>query len=153
MRTFQQSSPPNEESHKVYYAKTLRLTSDQLVSSAYQSTCVCRFTDNTFLQKQLQLNDGANTITFSVTSSYSGQASCTARIFLWDESDQVVISDIDGTITKCVILAMPMRNDRALLIFSCVQIGRSWSRFRGNWPRLDSFRCSQALHRHHQQRL
>lgn len=54
----------------------------------------------TCLQKQLKLKKGANTITFSVTSSYSGVASCTARIFLWDASDHIVISDIDGTITK-----------------------------------------------------
>ena len=42
------------------YAKSLRLTSDQL--------------------KQLNLRKGANQITFSVTSSYSGVATCTARI-------------------------------------------------------------------------
>ena len=62
------------------YAKSLRLTSDQL--------------------KQLNLRKGANQITFSVTSSYSGVATCTARIFLWESTHQVVVSDIDGTITK-----------------------------------------------------
>nr|XP_019001650.1 uncharacterized protein I203_05853 [Kwoniella mangroviensis CBS 8507]OCF65111.1 hypothetical protein I203_05853 [Kwoniella mangroviensis CBS 8507] len=62
------------------YAKTLRLSSDQL--------------------KSLHLKPGPNTIQFSVTSSYSGLATCTSRIFLWEETDQVVISDIDGTITK-----------------------------------------------------
>lgn len=60
------------------YAKTLRLTSDQL--------------------KQLDLKSGANTITFSLTAS--GVAACTARIFVWDNSDSIVVSDIDGTITK-----------------------------------------------------
>ena len=60
------------------YAKTLRLTSDQL--------------------KQLDLKPGANTITFSLTAS--GVAACTARIFVWDNSDSIVVSDIDGTITK-----------------------------------------------------
>lgn len=62
------------------YAKTLRLTSDQL--------------------KSLDLKKGANTISFSVTSSYSGVAMCTARIFLWDSTHRIVVSDIDGTITK-----------------------------------------------------
>lgn len=62
------------------YVKTLRLTSDQL--------------------KQLPLRKGANSITFSVTSSYSGVATCHARIFLWDCERPVVVSDIDGTITK-----------------------------------------------------
>lgn len=68
---------PEEEKR---YAKTLRLTSDQL--------------------KQLNLKPGPNTIQFSVTSSYSGMAVVSARIFLWEDTDQIVISDIDGTITK-----------------------------------------------------
>ncbi|KAI9319622.1 Lipin/Ned1/Smp2-domain-containing protein, partial [Dichotomocladium elegans] len=62
------------------YAKTLRLTSEQL--------------------KSLGLKKGPNTITYSVTSAYQGTASCTAQIFFWDYDIQIVISDIDGTITK-----------------------------------------------------
>lgn len=68
---------PDEIKH---YAKTLRLTSDQL--------------------KSLNLKPGPNTVQFSVSSSYSGYAVVTARIFLWESTDQVIISDIDGTITK-----------------------------------------------------
>lgn len=60
------------------YAKTLRLTSDQL--------------------KQLDLKPGANTVTFSLSAS--GVVACTARIFVWDHTDLIVVSDIDGTITK-----------------------------------------------------
>lgn len=41
-------------------------------------------------------------MSFSVRSSYSGYATCTSRIFLWESDYQVVISDIDGTITKYV---------------------------------------------------
>lgn len=52
------------------------------------------------LQKALHLKSGANTITFSLSAS--GVIACTARIFLWDSTDLVVVSDIDGTITKCV---------------------------------------------------
>ncbi|KAI8968547.1 Lipin/Ned1/Smp2-domain-containing protein [Mycotypha africana] len=62
------------------YAKTLRLTSDQL--------------------KQLNLKKGVNTISFSVSSAYQGTATCAAKIFFWDHDIQIVISDIDGTITK-----------------------------------------------------
>jgi phosphatidate phosphatase LPIN len=62
------------------YAKTLRLTSDQL--------------------KSLQLKKGVNTISFSVSSAYQGTATCAAKIFYWDYGISVVISDIDGTITK-----------------------------------------------------
>ncbi|KAI5114734.1 hypothetical protein M0805_002921, partial [Coniferiporia weirii] len=59
------------------FAKTLRLTSDQL--------------------KQLHLNPGMNSITFSLSAS--GVTACTASIFLWESTDSVVVSDIDGTIT------------------------------------------------------
>lgn len=62
------------------FAKTLRLTSDQL--------------------KSLPLKKGVNTISFSVTSAYQGTATCVAKLFLWDANIKVVISDIDGTITK-----------------------------------------------------
>ncbi|RCH96827.1 hypothetical protein CU098_007307 [Rhizopus stolonifer] len=62
------------------YAKTLRLTSDQL--------------------KSLNLKKGMNTITFSVSSAYQGTATCAAKIFYWHHDIQIVISDIDGTITK-----------------------------------------------------
>ncbi|KAK0523429.1 lipin Ned1, partial [Tilletia horrida] len=78
------------------FIKTLRLSSDQL--------------------KSLNLKKGMNTISFSVTSSYSGVATCTARIFLWDSSFQVVVSDIDGTITK---------SDALGHVFT--MIGRDWT--------------------------
>ncbi|KAI8881765.1 LNS2-domain-containing protein [Backusella circina FSU 941] len=70
---------PEEEPRKIY-AKTLRLTSEQL--------------------KSLGLQKGVNTISFSVTSAYQGTAICSAKIFYWDHDIQIVISDIDGTITK-----------------------------------------------------
>lgn len=78
------------------YAKTLRLTSDQL--------------------KSLNLRKGSNSITFSVTSSYSGVATCTARIFLWESNHKIVVSDIDGTITK---------SDALGHVFT--MIGRDWT--------------------------
>ena len=37
-------------------------------------------------------------MTFSLSTT--GLATCTARIFLWDSLDHIVVSDIDGTITK-----------------------------------------------------
>ena len=63
------------------YAKTLRLTSDQL--------------------KALNLKPGENTMSFSVN-----RATCQAYMFYWTYDVPIVISDIDGTITKyalCVI--------------------------------------------------
>lgn len=57
------------------YAKTLRLTNDQL--------------------KSLDLKSGANNMSFTVNKS-----TCTAIIYYWRHDVPVVISDIDGTITK-----------------------------------------------------
>ncbi|KAH9176429.1 Lipin/Ned1/Smp2-domain-containing protein [Lactarius sanguifluus] len=75
------TSPPSQgkqNGSQVRYAKSLRLTSEQL--------------------QALDLRPGANTITFSLASS--GVVACAARIFLWEHTDSVVVSDIDGTITK-----------------------------------------------------
>ncbi|KAI1629045.1 Lipin/Ned1/Smp2-domain-containing protein [Exophiala viscosa] len=57
------------------FAKTLRLTSDQL--------------------KALNLKRGENQISFTVN-----RATCTAYMFYWTADVPIVISDIDGTITK-----------------------------------------------------
>ncbi|GEM06033.1 lipin 1 [Rhodotorula toruloides] len=66
--------------------------------------------------KSLKLKKGMNNISFSVRSSYSGIATCTSRIFLWESDFQVVISDIDGTITK---------SDALGHVFT--MIGRDWT--------------------------
>ncbi|XP_041791171.1 phosphatidate phosphatase LPIN1 isoform X2 [Chelmon rostratus] len=67
-------------SGSVYYKKTLRLTSEQLVS--------------------LQLKEGPNDVVFSVTTQYQGTCRCHGTIYLWSWDDKIVISDIDGTITR-----------------------------------------------------
>lgn len=51
-------------------------------------------------QESLNLRDGANTVVFSVTTQYQGTCRCEAAIYLWNYDDKIVISDIDGTITK-----------------------------------------------------
>uniref|UniRef100_A0A3Q4HYS8 phosphatidate phosphatase n=1 Tax=Neolamprologus brichardi TaxID=32507 RepID=A0A3Q4HYS8_NEOBR len=66
----------------VSYKKTLRLTSEQLLS--------------------LQLQDGPNDVVFSVTTQYQGTCRCQGTIYLWNWDDKIIISDIDGTITRCV---------------------------------------------------
>jgi len=55
-----------------------------------------------FLQWQasLRLKDGLNDATFSVTTQYQGTTRCHCNIYLWQWDDQIVVSDIDGTITK-----------------------------------------------------
>jgi phosphatidate phosphatase LPIN len=71
------SPPPGHDSStdSKSYVKTLRLTSEQL--------------------KSLNLKPGMNEISFSVN-----RATCTANMYLWRYDVPVVISDIDGTITK-----------------------------------------------------
>ncbi|PKK23779.1 lipin 3 [Columba livia] len=62
------------------YKKSLRLSSEQI--------------------GRLNLQDGPNEVAFSVTTQYQGTCRCEATIYLWNWDDKVVISDIDGTITK-----------------------------------------------------
>uniref|UniRef100_A0A8C4WCF1 phosphatidate phosphatase n=1 Tax=Gopherus evgoodei TaxID=1825980 RepID=A0A8C4WCF1_9SAUR len=50
--------------------------------------------------KKLNLQNGPNEVMFSVTTQYQGTCRCEATIYLWNWDDKVVISDIDGTITK-----------------------------------------------------
>ncbi|NXX17493.1 LPIN1 phosphatase, partial [Podargus strigoides] len=64
----------------VSYKKTLRLTSDQL--------------------KSLKLKNGPNDVTFSVTTQFQGTCRCEGTIYLWNWDDKLIISDIDGTITR-----------------------------------------------------
>lgn len=62
------------------YRKTLRLSSQQIES--------------------LNLNPGVNEVEFSVTTAYQGTSRCKCYLFKWKHSDRVIISDIDGTITR-----------------------------------------------------
>ncbi|KAL9595228.1 MAG: hypothetical protein Q9179_005067 [Wetmoreana sp. 5 TL-2023] len=73
------------------YAKTLRLTSEQL--------------------KSLHLKPGRNVISFSVN-----RATCSAYMYYWTYDVPIVISDIDGTITKSDALGHVLN-----------MIGRDWT--------------------------
>ena len=83
------------------YAKSLRLTSEQLVGP-FAELCVNKPMFNPSLQKSLKLKYGSNTVKFEVASGIQGKAICRAKIFLWKHDAKVVISDVDGTITKYV---------------------------------------------------
>lgn len=54
------------------------------------------------LQGSLKLREGLNDITFSITTQYQGTCRCEGTIYLWNWDDKIIISDIDGTITKFV---------------------------------------------------
>eukprot|EP00095_Tigriopus_kingsejongensis_P000826 snap_masked-scaffold63_size435493-processed-gene-2.4 protein:Tk00826 transcript:snap_masked-scaffold63_size435493-processed-gene-2.4-mRNA-1 annotation:"phosphatidate phosphatase lpin3" len=66
------------------YKKTLRLSSEALI--------------------KLNLRPGVNEATFSVTTAYQGTSWCKCHIYKWKYTDKIVVSDIDGTITKSDVL-------------------------------------------------
>jgi phosphatidate phosphatase LPIN len=78
------------------YHKTTRLSSDLIM--------------------KLNLQPGSNEIVFSVTTALQGTTKITSNIFLWNYDDKVIVSDIDGTITKSDVWG------QVLPIF-----GRDWS--------------------------
>jgi phosphatidate phosphatase LPIN len=88
------STPPSSATAgdpNLNYAKTLRLTSDQLLA--------------------LNLTPGENAMSFTVN-----RATCQAYMYLWKHDNPVVISDIDGTITKSDALGHVLN-----------MIGRDWT--------------------------
>ena len=84
------NSSDSDLGEKKRYKKSMRLTSDQLAG--------------------LNLQKGINEIEFSVTTAIQGTSRCICHIYLWHHTDKVVISDIDGTITRSDVLGqfLPM---------------------------------------------
>ncbi|KAJ0776584.1 putative phosphatidate phosphatase [Helianthus annuus] len=66
--------------------------------------------------QSLNLTEGKNTVTFKFSTAVLGNQQVDARIFLWKWDTHIVISDVDGTITKSDVLGqfMPM-------------VGKDWS--------------------------
>ncbi|KAE8667056.1 Phosphatidate phosphatase PAH2 [Hibiscus syriacus] len=64
----------------------------------------------------LNLKDGRNMITFSFSTRVLGTQQVDAHLYLWKWNAKIVISDVDGTITKSVVLGqfMPL-------------VGRDWT--------------------------
>ena len=54
--------------------------------------------------KKLKLNLGRNEITFVCKGSISGTHTLKSFIYLWSSSSKIIISDVDGTITKSDVL-------------------------------------------------
>ncbi|XP_042366134.1 phosphatidate phosphatase LPIN2-like [Plectropomus leopardus] len=78
------------------YKKSLRLSSEQIAS--------------------LKLREGPNDVTFSITTQYQGTCRCEGTIYLWNWDDKVIISDIDGTITKSDVFGQILP-----------QLGKDWT--------------------------
>jgi phosphatidate phosphatase PAH1 len=66
--------------------------------------------------KKLNLRPGPNEIEYSVTTALQGTTRISSFIFLWEHDDKIIVSDIDGTITRSDVLG------QVLPIF-----GRDWS--------------------------
>uniref|UniRef100_A0A915J1E4 phosphatidate phosphatase n=1 Tax=Romanomermis culicivorax TaxID=13658 RepID=A0A915J1E4_ROMCU len=76
---------PQKRTAAARYKRSLYLTSEQL--------------------KTLNLRYGLpNHAVFSVTTKYQGTSTCECDIYLWRYNDKIVVSDIDGTITKSDVL-------------------------------------------------
>ncbi|CAJ1973380.1 unnamed protein product [Sphenostylis stenocarpa] len=56
----------------------------------------------------LNLKDGMNTVTFTFSTAVLGKQQVDARIYLWKWNTRIVISDVDGTITRSDVLGQFM---------------------------------------------
>jgi len=74
----------DESSVKTKYIRSLRLSSDEL--------------------RSLGLEYGPNEARFSITTKFQGTSWCSCHIYLFKYTEKLVISDIDGTITKSDVL-------------------------------------------------
>lgn len=87
------------------------------------------------MQKKLKLKPGPNEARFSVTTKYQGTSWCSCHIYLWRFDDKIVISDIDGTITKywdikhCFGVKVSVVIQKSFFF----QIGRIRSNFTPSW--------------------
>jgi phosphatidate phosphatase LPIN len=81
-------------------------------SSSYRKTT--RLSSS--LIEKLNLKPGPNEIKYSVTTALQGTTRISSYIFLWSYDDKIIVSDVDGTITKSDVWG------QVLPIF-----GRDWS--------------------------
>ncbi|XP_053552397.1 phosphatidate phosphatase LPIN2 [Bombina bombina] len=98
LKQIQESAPVEHQSHGggTTYRKTLRLSSDKI--------------------EKLKLRNGPNDVVFSITTQYQGTCRCEGTIYLWNWNDKIIISDIDGTITKSDALGQILP-----------QLGKDWT--------------------------
>jgi phosphatidate phosphatase LPIN len=66
------------------------------------------FNPNSDQLKKLGLKFGRNEIRFTVTSRFQGTHSLVTDLYLWESDSKIVISDVDGTITRSDVLGQLM---------------------------------------------
>jgi len=101
------TTPTTEpETLRVLSAASRALSNPNLEELEQEATVI---NELTLTQKELNefnLQPGLNEAVFSVTTQYQGTTRCCCSIFVWDQTDRVIISDIDGTITKSDVRGM-----------------------------------------------
>ena len=95
--------------------KTITATSPEPKPAKQRRRIISTRLSSDFIKK-LNLNPGSNVISYSVTTAIQGTTRVQSFIFLWNYDDKIVVSDIDGTITRSDVMGqiLPM-------------FGRDWS--------------------------
>lgn len=93
---------PNNKSHQeestIKTPETSSISSPKLATSEKKLKKTTRLSSDQIAQ--LNLNPGANEIIYSVTTALQGTTRITSYIFLWNYDEKLIVSDIDGTITR-----------------------------------------------------
>ncbi|KAG9450906.1 hypothetical protein H6P81_010871 [Aristolochia fimbriata] len=109
------SPPPNFNNESVEENQS---TSSDGISSKSKSTKrkVRSLVPTSDQLASLNLKEGRNVVTFTFSTAMLGRQQVDARIYLWKWSTRIVVSDVDGTITKSDVLGqfMPL-------------VGKDWS--------------------------
>eukprot|EP00347_Sterkiella_histriomuscorum_P011534 403372088 len=92
----QVTQAPQKQEEKYYYEKSIYPTSEQLES--------------------FKLKPGINQISYIVQSRIQGKQTVKGRVFLWNYDTKIIISDVDGTITRSDLMGHILP-----------RMGRDWS--------------------------
>ena len=90
------SATPDENDSNTYYYDD-EDDEDELDVDDAQETPLCPTSEQL---EALHLKSGANQVVFSVRTGLRGVQTVSCQLFLWEDDAPIVISDVDGTITR-----------------------------------------------------
>uniref|UniRef100_A0A8D3BRH3 phosphatidate phosphatase n=1 Tax=Scophthalmus maximus TaxID=52904 RepID=A0A8D3BRH3_SCOMX len=93
-----------------------RKRADSTIKQAKEVSAASSIHTRAQCNASLKLKEGPNDVTFSITTQYQGTCRCEGTIYLWNWDDKVIISDIDGTITKSDVFGQILP-----------QLGKDWT--------------------------
>ncbi|CDW81529.1 UNKNOWN [Stylonychia lemnae] len=105
--------PDEEKKSTIFEIKQFQRTKslslkEELQNDKYQSRSKTKYQKSIYPTKDqletLDLKQGCNDIIYSVQSRIQGRQILRGRIFLWNYDTKIIISDVDGTITKSDLL-------------------------------------------------